>query len=285
MVFDGRSLSRAKKLPLLPDEVVALSVKGLRKVYRKRGFFGVEHEVRTAAGVSFSLSRGETLGIVSESRSGKSTAARCCMRSIEPNGGRIALGDLILSELSASEVRRQRKHIQMAFPEPFASHNPRQIVARVIAGGPVAHSVSRHTTLQKAREMVASVGLPGRAIDCYRNELSAGQRVGIARAPALEPDVLVVDETVIALDASVRAQILKLIKDIQSRQSLTILLVTDDLRVAAEICDRIVVIHPGKVVEAGEAFQSSPLPNMNTPVNCSPPCPADGASATDQQEP
>ncbi|WP_435528649.1 dipeptide ABC transporter ATP-binding protein [Mesorhizobium shonense] len=242
------------QLPPLPDEAAVLSVKGLWKVYRKRGFFGVAREVRAAAEVSFSLRRGETLGIVGESGSGKSTVGRCCLRLIEPDGGRIALGDLVLSELSASELRRQRKRIQMVFQDPFPSLSPRQTVACIISDGPVAHGVSRHTAFAKGRELLALVGLPEQAIDRYPHEFSGGQRqrVGIARALALEPDVLMADEAESALDVSLQAQILKLIKDIQSRLGLAILFVTHDLRVAAQICDRIVVMQRGKVVEAGE---------------------------------
>jgi len=240
-------------LPTLPAEEPIFTVEGLGKVYSKRGFFGVAREVRAADNVSFSLKRGETLGIVGESGSGKSTVGRCCLRLIEPDHGRIALGDLVLSELTPSELRRQRKRIQMVFQDPFASLNPRQTVGRIISDGPVAHGASRKDALAQARELLALVGLPEQAIDRYPHEFSGGQRqrVGIARALALEPDVLVADEAVSALDVSVQAQILTLIKDIQKRLGLAILFVTHDLRVAAQICDRIVVMQRGKVVEAG----------------------------------
>ncbi len=240
-------------LPPLPDTAPVISVEGLGKTYRKRSLFGVAREVKAADDISFALVRGETLGLVGESGSGKSTVGRCCLRLIEPDRGRIALGDLVLSELKPAELRRQRKRIQMVFQDPFASLNPRQTVGRIISDGPVAHGTPRKEALLRAKELLELVGLSANAIDRYPHEFSGGQRqrVGIARALALEPDVLVADEAVSALDVSVQAQILTLIKDIQSRLGLAILFVTHDLRVAAQICDRIAVMQRGRIVETG----------------------------------
>jgi peptide/nickel transport system ATP-binding protein len=242
----------------LPASAPVLTVDGLGKVYRKRSFFGTAREVRAAEDISFSLRRGETLGLVGESGSGKSTVGRCCLRLIEPDAGQIRLsspaaGDLVLSDLKPAALRAQRKRIQMVFQDPFASLNPRQTVGRIISDGPVAHGVSRKEALAKAAELLELVGLSANAIDRYPHEFSGGQRqrIGIARALALEPDVLVADEAVSALDVSVQAQILTLIKDIQQRLGLAILFVTHDLRVAAQICDRIAVMQRGRIVEAG----------------------------------
>ncbi|WNJ90006.1 ABC transporter ATP-binding protein [Bosea sp. 685] len=244
--------------PALPESPPVLSVEGLGKIYRKRSFFGTAREVRAAEDISFSLVRGETLGLVGESGSGKSTVGRCCLRLIEPNAGRIVLsgqgsGDLVLSDLGPAALRQHRKRIQMVFQDPFASLNPRQTVGRIISDGPVAHGVARVTALMKARELLELVGLSANAVDRYPHEFSGGQRqrIGIARALALEPDVLVADEAVSALDVSVQAQILSLIKEIQSRLGLAILFVTHDLRVAAQICDRIAVMQRGRIVETG----------------------------------
>ena len=164
-----------------------------------------------------------------------------------------AAGDLVLSDLKPAALRAQRKRIQMVFQDPFASLNPRQTVGRIISDGPVAHGVSRKAALAKAAELLELVGLSVNAIDRYPHEFSGGQRqrIGIARALALEPDVLVADEAVSALDVSVQAQILKLIRDIQQRLGLAILFVTHDLRVAAQICDRIAVMQRGRIVETG----------------------------------
>jgi peptide/nickel transport system ATP-binding protein len=239
--------------PPLPDSKPVLTVEKLGKVYRKRAFFRPGREVRAADDVSFTLARGETLGLVGESGSGKSTVGRCCLRLIEPDSGRITLGDLTITDLSVAALRPHRKRIQMVFQDPFASLNPRQTVGRIISDGPVAHGVSRKDALARAKELLELVGLSANAIDRYPHEFSGGQRqrIGIARALALEPDVLVADEAVSALDVSVQAQILKLIKDIQQRLGLAILFVTHDLRVAAQICDKIAVMQRGRIVEAG----------------------------------
>ncbi len=251
------SLTPPERAPL-PDSAPVLTVEGLGKVYRKRSFFGTAREVRAADDITFSLRRGETLGLVGESGSGKSTVGRCCLRLIEPDAGQIRLssaaaGDLVLSDLKPAALRAQRKRIQMVFQDPFASLNPRQTVGRIISDGSVAHGTPRSEALAKAANLLELVGLSANAIDRYPHEFSGGQRqrIGIARALALEPDVLVADEAVSALDVSVQAQILTLIKDIQQRLGLAILFVTHDLRVAAQICDRIAVMQRGRIVEAG----------------------------------
>ncbi len=251
------SLTPPERAPL-PDSAPVLRVEGLGKVYRKRSLFGTAREVRAADDITFSLRRGETLGLVGESGSGKSTVGRCCLRLIEPDAGQIRLSsaaadDLVLSDLKPAALRAQRKRIQMVFQDPFASLNPRQTVGRIISDGPVAHGATRSEALAKAAELLELVGLSANAIDRYPHEFSGGQRqrIGIARALALEPDVLVADEAVSALDVSVQAQILTLIKDIQQRLGLAILFVTHDLRVAAQICDRIAVMQRGRIVEAG----------------------------------
>ncbi|NPD16768.1 ABC transporter ATP-binding protein [Xinfangfangia sp. D13-10-4-6] len=233
---------------------VVFSVSDLNKTYRKRSLFGPTREVVAADGITFSLRRGETIGIVGESGSGKSTVGRCCMRLIEPEAGSIILGETEISGLGKAALRPHRKRIQMVFQDPFACLNPRQTIGRIITDGPVAYGVPRSEAMVRARELLELVGLSANAIDRYPHEFSGGQRqrVGIARALALEPDVLVADEAVSALDVSVQAQILRLIQDIQQRLGLAILFVTHDLRVAAQICDRIVVMSRGRIVEEGE---------------------------------
>ncbi|TCR69654.1 ABC transporter ATP-binding protein [Bosea sp. BK604] len=248
--------------PALADTTPILSVEKLGKTYRKRSFFRAAREVKAADDVSFTLAKGETLGLVGESGSGKSTVGRCCLRLIEPDGGRIMLGDLTLSDLGSTALRQQRKRIQMVFQDPFASLNPRQTIGRIISDGPVAHGTPRKQALMRAQELLELVGLSANAIERYPHEFSGGQRqrIGIARALALEPDVLVADEAVSALDVSVQAQILSLIKDIQQRLGLAILFVTHDLRVAAQTCDRIAVMQRGRIVESGptKALFASP---------------------------
>ncbi len=211
-------------------------------------------EVAAARDVSFAIRPGETLGLVGESGSGKSTVARLCLRLIEPDAGEITVGDLSLRQLSPAALRPHRKRIQMVFQDPFASLNPRHRVGRIIAQGPMAHGVGQAQALENARRLLDRVGLPPQAIDRYPHEFSGGQRqrIGIARALALEPEVLIADEPVSALDVSVQAQILDLIRELQDQLRLAILFVTHDLRVAAQLCHRVAVMQKGEIVEIGE---------------------------------
>ena len=240
--------------PKSPPKEPVLLVENLEKVYRKRSLFSAGREVKAAENINFTLAKGETLGLVGESGSGKSTVGRCCLRLIDPDSGKIELGGLRISDLSRSALRPHRKRIQMIFQDPFASLNPRQTIGRIIADGPIANGVPPEEAFERARELLELVALSPNAIDRYPHEFSGGQRqrVGIARALALEPDVIVADEAVSALDVSVQAQILTLIKELQERLGLAILFVTHDLRVAAQICDRIAVMQRGRVVECGE---------------------------------
>jgi peptide/nickel transport system ATP-binding protein len=236
-------------------EAPAISVRNLDKVYRKRsGLFGKAREVAAAKAVSFAIRPGETLGLVGESGSGKSTVARCCLRLIEPDGGTIHVGELALMGLSPRAFRPHRRKIQMVFQDPFASLNPRHTVGRIIAQGPVSHGETTSRAMERARDLLDKVGLPPQAIGRYPHEFSGGQRqrIGIARALALEPDVLIADEPVSALDVSVQAQILDLIRELQGRLGLAILFVTHDLRVAAQLCHRVAVMQKGEIVEIGE---------------------------------
>jgi peptide/nickel transport system ATP-binding protein len=229
----------------------SLRVEGLSKTYKGRGFLRRGREVRAADDVGFAIRRGETLGLVGESGSGKSTVGRCVLRLIEPDEGAIRIGDLSIRELSASAFRPHRKRIQMVFQDPFASLNPRRTVGRIIAEGPIAQGEPASAALARAQRLLEMVGLSANAAERYPHEFSGGQRqrIGIARALALEPEVLIADEPVSALDVSVQAQILDLIQDLQQRLGLAILFVTHDLRVAAQVCDRIAVMQKGRIVE------------------------------------
>ena len=241
--------------PAAPAAETALAVEGLNKTYRKRsGWFGAMREVAAAQDVSFAIRRGETLGLVGESGSGKSTVARLCLRLIEPDDGDIRISGQPVRGLSASAFRPVRKRIQMVFQDPFASLNPRHTVGRIIAQGPMAHGEPQAQALARARDLLARVGLPPQAIDRYPHEFSGGQRqrIGIARALALEPEILIADEPVSALDVSVQAQILDLIRELQESLGLAILFVTHDLRVAAQLCHRVAVMRQGRIVELAE---------------------------------
>ncbi len=245
------SLTPPARAPIT-EAPVALSVTNLAKTYATRsGLLGKPRVVAAVKEVSFSLRRGETLGIVGESGSGKSTTARLAIRLIEPDQGTVRLGSLDFTALKPTALRDERRRIQMIFQDPFASLNPRRTVEQIIAGGPIAHGTPARQARARARELLDLVGLPPSAAERYPNAFSGGQRqrIGIARALAMEPDVLVADEAVSALDVSVQAQVLALLEDLKARLGIAMLFITHDLRVAATICDRIAVMHRGEIVE------------------------------------
>jgi ABC-type microcin C transport system duplicated ATPase subunit YejF len=232
-----------------------LDVSDVGKVFTSRSLFRRGSETVAAEGVSFALKRGRTLGVVGESGSGKSTVARCVTRLIEPTTGAIRVGGQEISGLSRSALRPHRKHIQMVFQDPYRSLNPRVTVGESIAEGPVNFGLARKAALRRARDLMALVGLPADAVIRYPHEFSGGQRqrIAIARALAMEPDVLVADEAVSALDVSVQAQVLALLGELQERLGVALLFITHDLRVAAQICDDVAVMQKGRIVEYGPA--------------------------------
>jgi peptide/nickel transport system ATP-binding protein len=230
----------------------AVEVVGLDKTYVSGGgWFQAPRSVRAANQVNFNILQGETLGLVGESGSGKSSVARLVMRLIEPDQGTVRLGDTDFTGISGKELRTERRRIQMIFQDPFASLNPRRRVGNIISDGPIAHGVDAATARQRAGDLLSLVGLNASAMERYPHEFSGGQRqrIGIARALALDPKILVADEAVSALDVSVQAQILKLLEDLKARLGLSMLFITHDLRVAAQICDRIAVMQRGSIVE------------------------------------
>jgi peptide/nickel transport system ATP-binding protein len=236
-----------------------LSVIDLEKSYRSGAawFGGSARVVRAVSKVNLAIRRGETVGLVGESGSGKSTVARCVARLIDADGGRILLGDADLRPLSRKQLRPYRKRIQMVFQDPYGSLNPRRTVGKLIGEGPMVHGMPEREALERAAELLELVGLERRVANRYPHEFSGGQRqrIGIARALALEPQLLVADEPVSALDVSVQAQVLKLLADIRERLHLTMLFITHDLRVAAQVCDSIAVMRHGEIVEYGPTAQ------------------------------
>jgi peptide/nickel transport system ATP-binding protein len=250
--------SLVPRAPRAPStEPVVLEVNELGKVYRERSFFGGVREVAAAQDVTLTLRKGRTLGIVGESGSGKSTVARCIVRLIDPTSGGIRLAGREISELSRRLLQPHRKRIQIIFQDPYRSLNPRITVGETIAEGPINYGMPRAEALAKARELLELVDLPPDAISRYPHQFSGGQRqrIAIARALALDPDVLVADEAVSALDVSVQAQVLELLDEIQTRLGIALLFITHDLRVAAQICDDVAVMQHGRIVEQGPAAQ------------------------------
>ncbi|MCL4124028.1 UNVERIFIED_CONTAM: hypothetical protein GTU68_011657 [Idotea baltica] len=218
--------------------------------YGGGGLFRKSDEVKAARDVSFTIAPGQTLGIVGESGSGKSTVARCIMRLIDPTAGKVTLAP-------------HRKHLQIVFQDPYRSLNPRWTVARSLCEGPINFGTSRDEAMEKAAELMELVDLPRDALDRYPHQFSGGQRqrIAIARAVAMKPDLLVADEAVSALDVSVQAQVLELLDDIQEKFGVAMLFITHDLRVAAQICDEVLVMQKGLVVEHGPAGQVLSAPH------------------------
>lgn len=238
---------------------VALKIKNLSKTYYSRkplfGTLGGNGDVHAVNDVSLDLHKGGTLGVVGESGSGKSTLARLITRIVEPDHGEILLNDADLLALSRSQMRPYRKKVQMIFQDPYGSLNPRYKVGRLIAEGAVVHGLPKQDAERRTLEILSLVGLGPSAVDRFPHEFSGGQRqrIGIARALILDPTVLIADEPVSALDVSVQAQVLKLLTDIRDKLELSMIFITHDLRVAAQLCDEVAVMNNGRVVEHGAA--------------------------------
>ncbi|MDP2800386.1 MAG: ABC transporter ATP-binding protein [Phreatobacter sp.] len=233
---------------------LALETVKLCKVYGGGGFFQKKREVRAASDVEIRVRRGETLGIVGESGSGKSTVARCIARLIQPTSGGIVVSNIDIANLPERQLRPHRKHCQIVFQDPYRSLNPRRSVGASIIEGPMNFGMSEAAAIAKSRDLMNLVGLSPDALDRYPHQFSGGQRqrICIARALAMEPEILIADEAVSALDVSVQAQVLDLLDDVRKKFDLAVLFITHDLRVAAQICDRIAVMQNGVVVEHGK---------------------------------
>jgi peptide/nickel transport system ATP-binding protein len=240
---------RAVAGPLTP----AVQTKGLGKTYGGSGWLRKAREVRAADDVNLNVRRGEIVGVVGESGSGKSTVARCIARLIDPTEGAILLNGVDIARMRARELRPHRRHVQIVFQDPYRSLNPRRRVGESIIEGPTNFGMVREKALERARDLMKLVDLDPAALSRYPHEFSGGQRqrIAIARALAMEPEVLIADEAVSALDVSVQAQVLALIDDVRKKFDLGVLFITHDLRVAAQICDRIAVMQNGVVVEEG----------------------------------
>jgi peptide/nickel transport system ATP-binding protein len=213
-------------------------------------------DIKAVDGVSLEIRRGETLGLVGESGCGKSTVGRTILRLYEPTEGTILFAGQDITRLSESELRPLRRRMQMIFQDPYSSLNPRHSVGRIIGEPMTTHGIaSRRAANARVRELLQIVGLPADAGSRYPHEFSGGQRqrIGLARSLSLNPDLIVADEPVSALDVSIQAQIINLLENLQSEFDLTYLFIAHDLAVVRHISDRIAVMYLGTIVEISPA--------------------------------
>jgi peptide/nickel transport system ATP-binding protein len=218
---------------------------------------------RVVDNVSFTIQRGETLGLVGESGSGKSTVARMLLRLVEPTAGEIHYGEQNLRAMTPDEMRGMRRRMQIVFQDPFAALNPRMRVREILAEPFTIHSESPVEGLAaRLAEMLLTVGLDNSALDRFPHEFSGGQRqrINIARALALRPEFVVLDEPVSALDVSVGAQVVNLLLDLQRVYGLTYLFISHSMPLVRYLCDRVAVMQRGRLVELGECEQVCDAP-------------------------
>ncbi|WP_209765076.1 ABC transporter ATP-binding protein [Azospirillum rugosum] len=248
-LIEHREAFGADRKPVLTAEKVC------KTFHIGGGFFTPGRTVVAGNQLSLTIRQGETVGLVGESGSGKSTLGRSIVGLIKPDSGRIMFEGVDLLSLSRTAFRPYRRHVQMVFQDPYASLNPRHTVGDIITQGPIAFGEDRGRALEKAKDLLKLVGLDASAAERFPHEFSGGQRqrISIARALALEPKLLIADEPVSALDVSVQAQVLDLLEDLRHRLNLSMLFITHDLRIAAQICDTIAVMQKGSIVEIGPA--------------------------------
>lgn len=243
-----------------------VSVRSLEKHYttRKAGLFERHGIIKAVDGISFSIAKGQTLGMVGESGSGKTTAARSILRLIEPNAGEVIINGTRVHELNRTELRSFRKNMQIVFQDPYSSLNPRMTIEKIITEPLRIHTAMTQADINsRFEELAGLVGLETAHRDRYPHEFSGGQRqrIGIARALALNPRFIILDEPVSALDMSIQGQIVNLLHDLQKRLQLTYLFVSHDLAVVEHMSDRIVVMYLGRIVEESpkKSMYTSPL--------------------------
>lgn len=240
-----------------PQNDYLLQVKDLKKYFFKEGLFSIEKKpVRAVDGISFSIRRGETLGLVGESGCGKTTAGKSILRLIEPTSGQIFFKNQDILQLNREAMRRLRPQMQFIFQDPYESLNPRMKIGEIVGEGLQIHGLATgKEKTRKVSELLEKVGLHPQDASRYAHEFSGGQRqrIGIARAISLNPELIVADEPVSALDVSIQAQILNLLMDLRDQLGLTFLFISHDLRIVKHISNRIAVMYMGKIVEMAES--------------------------------
>ncbi|MBB3133160.1 peptide/nickel transport system ATP-binding protein [Rhizobium pisi] len=224
-----------------------LSVRDLAKHYTSRGT-----QLTILQGISFDIGKGEVVGLVGESGSGKTTIGRSVLRLVEPSAGSVRFDGTEITTLSSSEMRRARPRMQYIFQDPFASLSPRMTIGEILTEGLKIQGIGTpKERSERARTALEQVDLPPDAVNRYAHEFSGGQRqrIGIARALTLGPEFIVADEPVSALDVSIQAQVINLLRDLQQRLRLTMLFISHDLAVVEYICDRVIVLYLGRIME------------------------------------
>ncbi|MDQ0198742.1 ABC transporter ATP-binding protein [Neobacillus ginsengisoli] len=260
------------------DKKVLLQVEHLKQYFpvKTDSLFKPKAYVKAVDDVSFHLYEGETLSIVGESGCGKSTTGRAILRLDEPTDGKVYFDDQNILELNRNQMRKLRGDLQVIFQDPFASLNPRQTIKQILNEAmAIQQVVPKPKRMERMLELLGYVGLPSEALDRYPHEFSGGQRqrIGIARALAVNPKLIICDEAVSALDVSIQAQILNLLKKLQKQFQLTFLFISHDLSVVRHISDRVMVMYLGKVVEIAEKkdlFDSPMHPYTNALLSAIP---------------